>query len=248
MPSRWFVEIPGLDPSRVRLEFVHGAVSAWFDSDAEEHAANEKPYVVSPPTTYGDHVGVQISTVTADAEARLADAVRARREVRLGNQIRRIGALQLLQTHTWAQLAESPAETTWRLKFLTPTTWRSGNRASPFPELSTILTELRQAWILFGPEPHPCHDAAWAGVWVSDLDLHSELLRVRLNGRDGVRRELTVPGVVGQVTLRCDDEATAASVAPMMRLAPYTGLGSFRRRGLGVVSVQGWRRREDDAA
>lgn len=242
MPSRWFVPIRGVDATRVRLEFTHAAFSRWFDRSGAEHAANDKPYAVSPLTDYKGRVGAEISTLTDDAERRLWAAIEADTPIRLGTQTRQIGRPARLHTTTWGGMAaEAAGEREWTLEFVTPTTFRSGDRSSPLPTLPTVMGGLSRAWNLWSGLDRREYDPRVDGaLWVSDLDLRSTLIELEIRDRHGALKPIHLSCCLGALTLRCDDPATAARVAPLIRLAAYAGVGSMRGKGLGVVRVHTW--------
>lgn len=243
MPSRWFVPIVGVDPSRVRLEHVHAAFSGWFDGTAEAHAASDKPYAVSPLSGDERGVGVEIATLTVQAEAALARRVESGAPVRLGSQVRPLGRARLMHASTWEELAVSGvpgAATRWVLEFVTPATFRSGDRSSPLPQVPTILAGLARAWDACSGTPRPeLRSDLAAATWVSDLDLRSQVLRLRVRRRHGAgTQDVHVSGATGSLTLRCEDPCAVEVVAPLLGLAPYVGVGAMRGKGLGVVRVR----------
>lgn len=239
MPSRWFVPISGIDPSRVRLDFVHAAFSGWFDRTPEEHAANDKPHTVSPLTDYRGRIGVEIATLTDDTDARLWETVERAPQVRLGNQWRTVGKPVRLQHATWRDLATAGTERQWELEFVTPTTFRSGDRSSPLPTVPTIMSGLARSWNRWsGLDPRPTAPAGFSSVWVSDLDLTSTMLQLQIGGGRGASQTVNLSCCLGKLTLRCDDPEAAAHFAPLIRLAAYAGVGSMRGKGLGVTRVR----------
>ena len=239
MPSRWFLPIPDLDPSRVKLGFVHAAFSRWFDAAEGEtssesrvdHEANDKPYTISPPTRLNGTVGVELAVLTEDAEQLLLAAAKDGVAVRLGNQTRQIRAPRLLRRQPYDALSAGPHGTRWELAILSPLTFRSGDRATPLPSVATILGGLGRAWSLWCEPREPLRRDELGKVWVSDMDLTSELLTLTVGGRP-----LHIPAATGSLTLRCEP-GVADRVAPLIRLASYAGIGSMTRRGLGVVEV-----------
>jgi CRISPR-associated endoribonuclease Cas6 len=241
MPSRWFVPVRGVDPQRVRLEHVHAAFSAWFDGNSAEHAAGDKPYTISPLTQRGGRVGVIITTLNDYAVDRLHLGVqRQGGTVRLGNQARAVGRPQLIEAQSWRELSAVRDARQWTIQFLTPTTFRSGDRSSPMPSVPTIMAGLGRAWTMWCEDdevraiPQPTSVGA---LWVSDLKLHSSVLHLRRRDRDGVARTTSASGVTGTLTLRADDAETAQWANRLLGLAPYCGVGSMRGKGFGVVSV-----------
>lgn len=248
MPSRWFVPIIGLDPERVRPDQVHAACTAWFDRSTVEHIANEKPYAVSPLTRgLRGQVGVEVATLSPEAGERLAAATESGATVRLGNQTRPLGQPQLMHGESWAMLASHVEDGRWELTFVTPVTFRSGDRSSPLPQPRTILQGLSRAWRAWSDTPLPAIDDVLGAVWVCDLDLRSATLPLRVRRRDGARQGVTLSGSLGSLVLRCDDPETAAAVGPLIRLAAYAGVGSMTLKGLGVTRVQAFRRQSTAA-
>jgi CRISPR-associated endoribonuclease Cas6 len=227
----------------VRIEHVHAAFSRWFDRNAAEHAFGDKPYSLSPMTHHADHVGVLINVLTPESEQRLIAGAESATTVRLGNQIRPVGRPVRLLAESWAELAGPADSWQWTLDLLTPATFRSGDRSSPMPTVDTIVRGLARAWRWCDRLPDPDRPgqpelpASFAGLWVSDLNLRSHVLEMRVNGRDGVVRPVTLSGVTGSLTFRASDAQTAAWAAPLLRLAPYCGLGSMRAKGLGFVDL-----------
>lgn len=262
MPDRWFVPVAGVEPDRVRLEHVHAAFSRWFDRSPVEHAANDKPYTVSPLTRDPrGQVGVEIATLTDTAEKRLHEAGMDGATVRLGNRTRPVGTPRHLIGHSWAQLAANTTDGRWQLEFVTPTTFRSGDRSSPLPQVGTIMDGLSHTWNTWsdtrietseeGTDVIDCRADApadvggWGAVWASDVDLRSVTVSVRVRRQDGTFQPITVSGALGSLTLRCDEPVAAAHAGPLLRLAAYCGVGGMTGKGFGVTRVRARRRPTD---
>lgn len=244
MPSRWWVPIPRLDPSMVKLEFVHAAFSGWFDRTMAEHKAGDKPYAVSPPSRRGGHVGVEISLLNDVAHERFAEATQRSSEVRLGHQKRLTDRPHLVQRASWRELARPTGDREWTLHLLTPTTFRSGPRSSPLPSVETVIAGLRRAWNLWCDEPdliplpQDPRDPAYRRVWVSDLALTSTVTELTIGRTSGARSAVHLSGCTGSMTFRADDDVTAAWAGPLLRLAEYCGVGSMRAKGFGVAELE----------
>lgn len=239
MPSRWWVPIQGIDPTRVALEQVHGAVSAWFDHSDAEHRTDTKPYSVSPlsadPADREHHpgpqppLGIEIGVLTLEAHRRLMAATTQGMPIRLGSQFGSVGRPHLIQWDDWVTLAEPTGASQWELEFVTPTTFRTRDRSSPLPTPSTVLRRPAEVWSLWsGMPPRRLPRECAEAVWVSDIDGRSHALTL---GR------LRVSGFVGWLTLRCDEPEIAALIDPLLRLAAYSGVGSGTTKGLGVTRV-----------
>lgn len=234
MPATYWLPLPNAKPP-VRAEHLHAAFSRWFDTAAfdgsqpDTHTAGTKPYSISPLARGADGYGVEINVLTPEAEERLLLCGVSGLPIRLGSTYTRVGLPHPLSVTSWAELATRPSLQPWELEFLTPTTFRNGNRSSAFPQPSAMLQAPRQCWNAFSGLPAIELSIGEASlVWVSDFDIES--VRLSLN-------QLTVKGVVGRITLRCDHPSVTAKVAPLLSLAPFCGIGSFRGKGLGVVQL-----------
>lgn len=238
MPSRWFVPIHGLLPERVRVEHVHAAFSHWFDATRAEHNALAKPYTVSPPTSDARGVvGVELAAMTAAAERAVESRSQGRATVRLGNQVRRVAPARRELSMTWGQLAQPSRERRWELELVTPTTFRNGDRSSPLPVVSTVMDGLARAWRAWSDVELPTV-VGWHSIWVSDLDLTSDVFEVMRRMPDGSRKPTTISGSVGRLVLRCEDPPTAEVAGPLLRSAAFVGVGGLTAQGLGIVRVR----------
>ncbi len=246
MPTRYWVPMLGLrEPAA--LEHVHASVSRWFDrvdvvpTESKPHNATEKPYSVSPCAHRDGAWGVEICVLTQEADSALTDrAARDSERIRLGGVSARIGRVRRLRHVQWSDLAVSGSATQWRVDLLSPTVFRTtffdeargrrAERVSPLPTVPAVLRAPSMAWEQYGPGSHtPLARDEHPHVWVSGLDVSTET--VTLNGR-------RYPGAVGSVTFRCDEGDVAGRVDSLLRLAEFSGVGSFTRKGFGVVEVQ----------
>lgn len=238
MPSRWWVSLPGVKPEYVKLHHVHAAVSAWFDRTEDEHRSGTKPYALSPLSGEPGDIGIEVATLTDEATRRLSEATSEGQHIRLGNQIRDLHGARLLHSESWEALAACRDDREWRLEFATPTTFRSGDRSSPLPHPVTILRTLGRTWDAWSPLTRSSPEPPWTSVWVSDLDLQSQVLEITTQARSTEAKiPLTVSGCLGTITLRCDDPKVAEAAGPLLALAAYAGVGSMTRKGLGVTRV-----------
>lgn len=231
MPARFWVPLDGVRPP-VPGEYLHAAISRWFDEgegeEPDSHHAVVKPYTISPVAAQGCEHGVEVSVLSRSAAQRLLARTAQGCRIRLGTETVRCGSARLISSIAW-QALQQPRQHRWTLTFLTPTTFRTGNRSTPLPTPSVVLRAPTEAWARFSALPPLVLSPQDASqVWVSALSITSSALQV--NGRP-------VTGVLGDITYRCDDTAVAATVGPLFRLAPYCGVGSFRGKGFGVVEL-----------
>lgn len=240
MPARYFLPLRGLE-GPVPVEHLHAALSGWFDhvivedrvtapsSGLEPHDFTDKPYTISPTTRRGTVWGVEIAVVGQRTEQELVANAAAGTPVRLGSTFVRAGAVSKATSASWQELLDYDGSTGWTVQFVTPFTYRSHNRSSPFPMPAAVLRSPTTVWQAYSDlGPIELSPAEHATIWVSRLDAQTELYS--LKGRKH-------PGLVGQVTYRCTDPGAAAKVSTLLRFAQFSGVGSFRGKGMGLVSV-----------
>src|SRR5262249_46615415 len=161
--------------------------------------------------------------------------------VRLGSNCFTITA-QPLQTNatSWPDLthpatASDPTHTAapraWRLHFLSPVTFRDGDRSSPWPAPDSVTRSLADRWRALHPATAPTLTTTGARpLWVSDLDGTSQ--PCRLAGR-------IVSGFVGRIRYVCDGSAAdAAAIGALLRFAGYAGTGSHTAYGFGLTRTE----------
>jgi CRISPR-associated endoribonuclease Cas6 len=190
-------------------------LSGWLDSD---HHAPRKPW----------------SWVRAESELLigLLDDRLGERLLRGANAIRM--PLEQVAATSWAALrAARGTRDGWCMQFISPVTFRRGNRFVPWPAPSAVFGSLRATWRHF------------AAFEVGDLELdlrldplvvtavrgasHTE--RVEVHGQDSV----LVGGFLGTVRYAIDGPVNGQTVDSLVRLAPFSGVGAYTTRGFGGV-------------
>jgi CRISPR-associated endoribonuclease Cas6 len=130
----------------------------------------------------------------------------------------------------WVELEASPTVRAWQLEFVTPTTFRNGQRTSPWPAPSSVLTGLAVRWSgLRGSGAPVLTHGVSSSVWVSDVEGRSEALELK---------QTVVSGFVGRIRYVCDgSDDEAAVVSALFAFAGYAGIGSHTAFGLGAVRL-----------
>ncbi len=231
MPSRWFVTLSGIAPEQVRLEALHAACTRWLDDGREGHQAQVKAYSLSPLRPLGAHVVLEVGLLTAEMEERLWAAVVPGRPVRFDQQRGRVASVpEMVESVPWEVLAEATSARSWTLRFATPTTFRRGNRFSPWPAPGSVLHGLADKWeVCSGGEPVRVARTHVDHVWVTDVEGASQAFE---------HNRLTVSGFVGRIRYECDDETTARNADRLLRLAAFSGTGTYTTRGFGVTRLE----------
>jgi len=238
MPSLWEFTIDGAGPMDRRA--LHRTLSRWLDDD---HHAAHKPWSwsasVGPEPTV-----VRVGVLVDPLAKRLIDGVDAARRATRSSLVRPTGPARPVGAASWAELCSGAVRREWMVDFVSPVTFRRGNRFLPWPAPSAVLGSLRSAWHTFG--------AAEAGALAVDLKLDPVVVaaisgastteRVVLHERpqpDGARAEVavTVGGFTGQVSYAVDGDIDPAAVSTLVRLAPFAGIGAYTTRGFGGVRV-----------
>ncbi|MGQ0841592.1 CRISPR system precrRNA processing endoribonuclease RAMP protein Cas6 [Actinokineospora sp.] len=222
MPSLWRLRLPLPDNGCVDRRGVHRMLSRWLDVD---HHAQRKPWSW---TTTG--AGLEIGLVDDSLVARLT---------------RHAGRdLTQVATAPWAQLAAAHLGREWTVEFVSPVTFRRGNRLVPWPSPSAVLGSLRADWRRFAA-PHVGDviiDLSKEPVIVTSFRGASEVERVVLHERPNAAGErvpvqATVGGFLGSLTYTIDGEVDAGAVGSLMALAPFSGVGAHTTRGFGGTRV-----------
>lgn len=204
-------------------------MTQWFDLDKSEHAAPQKPYALSPLRETEGLPALEVGLLSDTAEQRFASAAVHGATLRLGGQLGTVTRPRRLQVETWKSLATSSTATSWVLDFVTPATFRRGNRSTPWPAPSVVLRGLSERWVAWSGQGVRALSHQQADeVWVSDLDGRSHALVVST---------MHVSGFVGQIRYRCDNHDIAALIDPLFRLAEYSGIGTGTAKGLGVARL-----------
>jgi CRISPR-associated endoribonuclease Cas6 len=216
MPSLW--RLPSAETSTMDVRAVHKLVSRWLDVD---HHAKRKPWSWTMTTE-----GLEIGLLDDELAGRLA---------RYGGR-----SLSQVDSVSWRQLAGRHNRREWTVEFVSPVTFRRGNKLLPWPSASAVLGSLRLDWRLFA--------AAHVGDVAVDLSLDPVVVMafrggsevhefVLHNRRDGAGELQPVSakagGFLGQVTYAVDGQIDPACVDALFRLARFSGIGAHTTRGFG---------------
>lgn len=243
MPRRYWI------PLRLRewplQQHVHAAVTAWFDDGAPygtsrkphgpavaSHDEKQKAYTISCPTMRDGIPGIEVSTLSDGADSVMEWVASELPVLRLGRQREvLVGRPQVLMDRPWSRIAQEPAPlgSGWHVEFLTPTMFRTGEAVDLLPTPARVLGAAIAECGRNIPDSVPDESLGlFRHLRVSDLQLETSDLAF---GR------VTYPGLVGHIVFRCSDSVAAGRLAPLFAALPFTGVGSYRVRGLGCVEV-----------
>lgn len=220
MPSLWCCRWPG--PAAPDRQVVHRALSRWFDDD---HHASRKPW----SWAYGPDAArpeLLIGLLDEQLVQRLRDGAGA-----VSASVEQVVAV------SWAELRTGGGRGEWCVRFVSPVTFRRGNRFVPWPSPAAVFGSLRAVWRQFGA-PHAGDvelDLRLDPLVVTAISGASRTERVTVHQHDSV----LVGGFVGTVRYTTDGAVDARSVDALARLAPFSGVGSYTTRGFGATRVLG---------
>lgn len=238
MPTVFALEFDGVPLGRVRPTGMHAFLSAWFDENRPIHT-DAKGYSLGPITSMPFGVGVEVACASDELAQSLA-ALPPGHRVRFGDEERGVWARvrsypAAVRGATWRELTEPTGANQWRLELLTETALRRDGVDQPWPAPAPLLAGLARKWLQCSGEPPACTPEDLLPVLVTGVELTSQL------NRDG---RTPVWGAVGMLewTWNSRDRSAhpegAAVVDSLLRLAEFTGLGSYPQFGLGQVRVR----------
>ncbi|MGV9366606.1 CRISPR system precrRNA processing endoribonuclease RAMP protein Cas6 [Amycolatopsis sp. NPDC003731] len=218
MPSLWEMPVPGGVIDRRQL---HGLLASCLDTD---HHADRKGWSWKATTT-----GIEIGVLDDGLVGRLLTGA--------GRRVRQVAAV------AWSDVAGGSGRA-WAVEFVSPVTFRRGNRLLPWPSPSAVLGSLRADWRRFAA-PHAGDlevDLAFDPVVVTEVRGASEVERFVLHERPDaagkrVPVQVTVGGFRGRVTYAVEDPGLRDAVGKLLAIAPYAGVGAHTTRGFGGVRL-----------
>jgi len=211
MPSIWRCEWSDADRT-----VVHRTLSRWLDSD---HHAKRKPWSWTAQSS-----GLIIGLLNDGLVDRLTDCANT-----AGTPVQQVAKAD------WAELRTGRPRDCWQLEFVSPVTFRRGNRFLPWPSPSAVFGSLRAAWRTFGaPTVGDLElDLRLDPLIVTAFSGSSHTERVTLHRHDSV----LVGGFVGIIRYALDGTADTQVVDTLVRLAPFSGVGACTTRGFGGVRI-----------
>ncbi|GGH38244.1 hypothetical protein GCM10010921_08710 [Microbacterium album] len=222
-----------------RPHHLHGAVSAWLGDEEEDalspHNGPAKAWSAwwTPQTDGGVlEVGVArpalaqrlLRRARDDGRLRLGEAVLTLREASAGPD----------SAAPWTRLVCEPgsAPRLLAVRYLTATTLRHGKSTTPWVDPGSLFVSLAARWNTLAPAGIPRLEATpaeRATLWVSRVAGRTEVLRLA--------NQRIVPGFVGEVTYRGDEEVVLARFASLLRMAEYLGAGARTTYGFGRMRL-----------
>jgi CRISPR-associated endoribonuclease Cas6 len=244
MPSRWIVPLVGrVGPVPVTAPMA--VMAGWLDdarptglvsSERGEvgrvpHDAPTRPWSLSPLGSWDDGPALEVRLLDDDIADRLVNHCRPGAQVRLGRyHLEVLAAPECTEHVTWEVLAKPSSERAWQVRMLSPATFRNRGRSTPWPAPEAVARGLLARWSALNPGTVPvAHARDLAGVWVGDLDGHSDAMRLH---------DRVVSGFVGEIRYVCDgSRAEAEAFGCLLALARFAGVGSHTTFGLGTIEM-----------
>ena len=130
----------------------------------------------------------------------------------------------------WLTARQHPART-WRFRFASPTTFRSGGQHVPFPLPHLTFNSLLQRWNAYAPLALPAETRRFAAEALAVTRYHLQTRSVPLKS-GGLRI-----GAVGEITYRAlpYDRYWMSVIQTLAAFARFAGVGAGTTMGLGQV-------------
>jgi CRISPR/Cas system endoribonuclease Cas6 (RAMP superfamily) len=124
---------------------------------------------------------------------------------------------------------DAEPRTSWRLMFVTPTAFRSGNTDQVMPQTGSVIGHYRRVWSEFAPDRDESNVDLSAAM-LSIASLKGET--VEMMGR--FRRRF---GFVGEIEIKSDssDKRLRSRIDALIAVAPFSGTGTDTTAGMGVT-------------
>lgn len=263
--SRWELLLAGPANAAIPLTAPHAVVSSWLDdpparqaigaADSQSarsgHDDQTRKWACGPlhalqqPGHGRPLIALQVRLFDKGLATRLATAATAGAHVRLGtHDFDLIQPPDLIERVSWQDLRRWAGTRAWQVRFVTPASFRRGNRTSPWPAPETLARGLTGRWRRLHPDTAPAlHAPAPGTVWVSDIDGRSQAHTLSRTLRQGDRphqRDEVISGFTGRIRYVCDGgtDAEAATFDALMAFAAFAGVGSHTAYGFGVTQPE----------
>jgi CRISPR-associated endoribonuclease Cas6 len=144
--------------------------------------------------------------------------------------------VRFAQLETFESLRSRPPGQTFRFRFLSPTTFRSGDGHLPLPVPQSVYRSLWEKWNAFAPAALTIPDsllmAVQTGLFPARFDLESELLEM------GKSRVVGCVGACEYALTREVGEEERRWLTALTAFAFYAGVGAKTTVGLGQVEPE----------
>ncbi len=234
MPAMIFIPLPGVT-GPVDPVHLHAALTGML---LPGHDDTDKSYAIHPAEQRGGCWGVRVGVVDEQTLGKLVFRARRVGQLRIGHLTTAIGEPVVEEQVSWNRILSS-RRTAWRVTFLTDSVFRpkvaGKTRHSPSPEPRLLLSAPQRAWPSTIPLP-PLPGGPGRAVWIEDFDFRSRTRVQPLSQKDDPQPQQFQALYDSWAVYRCDRNVSAA-VAPLFCLARFTGVGSYREKGMGVVDV-----------
>lgn len=178
----------------------------------------------------------RVNLLGADSEAVLSPILeqQERYYLRRENQSLRVNTLQVEHIDSADTLLQLPECSTIKLRFLTPTAFKSDGNYVNLPSVPLIMRNLLNKWNGCFTEECPIEDEDGEGIRAIANGIR--MVEYRLSSRDYLLKGQSIPGFTGEGVLKCrltGFHLTAANL--LLHFAPYAGVGIKTALGMGGV-------------
>ena len=157
--------------------------------------------------------------------------------LRRENQLLRVNAMQAEHIDSADTLLALPERHVMKLRFLTPTAFKSEGNYVNLPSAPLIMRNLLKKWNGCFADVCPIEDEDGEGIQAIANGLR--IADYRLSSRDYLLKGQPIPGFTGELTLKCRlDGFHLTMVNLLLHFAPYAGVGIKTALGMGGVTCE----------
>jgi CRISPR-associated endoribonuclease Cas6 len=135
-------------------------------------------------------------------------------------------AVEVVEASSYEILADSPAQRSIELEFLSPTSFKQLQSCQPFPLPELVFGSLLRRWNIFAPTALQFPAVEWTGVTAA-YDLKTRALKMKGGAEIGT---------TGWARYQFADAEQAKIAAVLSRFAAFSGVG--RKVGMGMGQVR----------
>lgn len=180
-----------------------------------------------------------VNLLGADIETVLSPIIEQQERYRLRreNQSLQVSTMQIEHIDSADTLLRLPEHRTMKLRFLTPTAFKSDGNYVNLPSVPLIMCNLLNKWNGCFAEECPIEDEDGGGIQAIANGLR--IAEYRLSSCDYLLKGQPIPGFTGELMLKCRLNGFHLTMANLLlHFAPYAGVGIKTALGMGGVSCE----------
>lgn len=185
----------------------------------------------------------KISTFTDEAREQIIEPLLKSNkkiiELTYNNLNFKIKSKELLEEKTYKEIADEAflseeVKHILKLKFLTPTTYKSNGDYQLFPDIKALYTSIYNKWNTFSPEISLADEEVF-----KHLSEHSQIIKYNLKSIKYDIEGVKLASFIGEISVLIKGPHELARISNMLfEFAKYSGIGAKTSLGMGGVEIE----------